>query len=84
MTKKLLTVDDLSTYLSVPKPTIYTWVCLKRIPGVVKLGRSLRFDLEAIDRWISERRASEKDPYAPKKPIAYPERMELNRPKPVE
>jgi len=67
MTKKLITVDELSIYLSLPKATIYTWVCLKRIPGVVKLGRAVRFDLAAIDRWIAENGASQEDPYEPKK-----------------
>jgi predicted DNA-binding transcriptional regulator AlpA len=41
-----------------PKPTIYTWVCLKKIPPpcIIKLGRTLRFDLEAVDRWVNDRR----------------------------
>lgn len=50
--KRLLNVEELSAYLSLPKPTIYSWVSLRRIPGVVKLGRALRFEKEAIDRWI--------------------------------
>jgi excisionase family DNA binding protein len=61
MTKKLLTVDGLSNYLSMPKPTIYTWVCLRKIPQpcVVKLGRALRFDVGEIDKWVNGQRASE-------------------------
>ena len=72
MTKKLVTVEELSVYLSLPKPTIYTWVCLRRFPPgvVIHLGRALRFDLAATDRWINDKRALEKDPYGPKKPAA--------------
>lgn len=56
--QKLLNVNELSKYLSVPKGTIYTDVCLRKIPAaaIVKLGKSLRFDKDAIDQWIEERR----------------------------
>lgn len=53
--KRLLTVSELSTYLGVPKNSIYTMVCLKKLPGVVHLGRALRFEKAAIDAWISAR-----------------------------
>lgn len=53
MSKRLLTVDELSDYLSLPKATIYTWVSLRRIPGVVRLGRALRFDKRDVDEWVN-------------------------------
>lgn len=59
ISQKLLDVNGLAQYLSLPKATIYTWVSLRKIPGVVKLGRSLRFDLEVVDRWVKERRVSQ-------------------------
>lgn len=55
--KRLLTVSELSAYVGMPKNSIYTMVCLKKIPGVVHLGRSLRFEKAAIDAWITSRRA---------------------------
>lgn len=57
--KKLLNVEELSGYLSLPKPTIYTWVCLGKIPPgcVVRLGRALRFEVQEIDRWVSGKTA---------------------------
>lgn len=55
--KRLLTVPELSAYVGMPKNSIYTMVCLKKIPGVVHLGRSLRFEKAAIDDWITSRRA---------------------------
>lgn len=55
---RLLNIRQLSDYLAMPVATIYTWVCLRRVPAacIVRLGRSLRFDREAVDRWIEERR----------------------------
>lgn len=60
MERRLLTVQELSTYIGVPKATLYTWVCLKRIPVacIVKLGRSLKFDRIEVDRWIADSKPS--------------------------
>ena len=54
MTGRLMTIAEASAYLSIPKATLYTWVCLKKI-AYVKLGRSLRFDKEAMDAWVNEK-----------------------------
>lgn len=56
--KRLLDVDGLSNYLSLPKATIYTWVSLRRIPerAVIRLGRTLRFDLKEIDAWVEQQK----------------------------
>lgn len=58
--KRLLTAMELARYLAIPRGTIYVWNCERRIPAqcVVKLGRALRFDIAAIDRWIDAQRAS--------------------------
>lgn len=53
---RLLNVSDLGAYLALPVSTIYTWVSLGRIPGVVRLGRALRFDKAEIDRWVEANR----------------------------
>jgi excisionase family DNA binding protein len=55
MEKRLLTVNDLSDYLSMSKGSIYTKVCLGKIPGVIKIGRSLRFEKVKIDAWINQK-----------------------------
>ena len=39
----LVSIDELSRLLSIPKGTLYNWVYLRRIP-FFKAGRSLRFD----------------------------------------
>lgn len=47
----VMTVDDLSIYLKLPKSTIYKLVQEGRIPGQ-KLGKQWRFGKAAIDRWL--------------------------------
>ena len=51
---RLLDVDGLAEYLSIPKATIYTWTSAHKIPSkaIVRLGRSLRFDVKEIDAWV--------------------------------
>jgi excisionase family DNA binding protein len=55
-----MNIKELSEYLGTPKGSIYTMVCLKKIPPacVIKLGRALRFEKEGIDKWITELRSS--------------------------
>ncbi len=49
----LLTVDELSRLLGVPKSKIYNMVHLKKIP-YVKVGQALRFRRKDIDTWLQE------------------------------
>ena len=48
---RLIDINELSLRLNIAKGTLYNWVYLRRIP-FVKLGRSLRFDTEEIDRIV--------------------------------
>lgn len=48
---KLLNVSELSTILNIKKKTIYDWTHRGMIP-YVKLGGCLRFDSEAIEKWV--------------------------------
>lgn len=52
--KKLISSKELSDYLGVPLNTIRSWVWMKRIP-YLKLGRLVRFDVNAIDLWLKDR-----------------------------
>ena len=56
---RLLNVDGLANYLSIPKGTIYTWVSMRKIPAkaLVRLGRSLKFDVKEIDAWLERNRS---------------------------
>ena len=51
----ILTVDEISDYLKIPRSTIYKLVREGKIPAQ-KIGRHWRFRKETIDRWISETR----------------------------
>ena len=59
MEKRLLNITELSAYLSISKGSLYTMVCMRKIPQecVVHIGRALRFEKDAIDRWINTQKA---------------------------
>jgi len=58
--KRLMNVTELSEYLSISKGSLYTMVCMGKIPAecIVKIGRSLRFEKIKIDEWINSRSAA--------------------------
>jgi excisionase family DNA binding protein len=47
----ILTIEELSAYLKIPKSTLYKVVRERKIPSQ-KVGRHWRFRKEAIDRWL--------------------------------
>ena len=54
MSKKpdnVLTIDELSAYLKIPKSSLYKLVQEGKLPGT-KVGRHWRFRRETIDRWL--------------------------------
>lgn len=40
-------------HLNAPASTIYRLVAEGRIPGVVKVGRAIRFDVDKLEAWIA-------------------------------
>ena len=50
----ILTLEELSSYLKIPKSTIYKLVREGKIPAQ-KVGRHWRFRKQAIDRWLEKR-----------------------------
>ncbi len=56
----VLTIEELSAYLKIPKSTLYKVVREGKIPSQ-KVGRHWRFRKTAIDRWLEETRAEEAD-----------------------
>jgi len=54
----VLTIEELSVYLKIPKSTLYKIVREGKVPSQ-KVGRHWRFRKEAIDRWLDETRAEE-------------------------
>lgn len=51
----VLTIEDLSIYLKIPKSTLYKIVREGKIP-CQKIGRHWRFSKKAIDSWLVERK----------------------------
>ena len=59
----ILTIEELSAYLKIPRSTLYKLVREGEIPSQ-KVGRHWRFRKEAIDRWLDETWAEEPKPRA--------------------
>ncbi|PKM97435.1 MAG: transcriptional regulator [Elusimicrobia bacterium HGW-Elusimicrobia-1] len=55
MEKRLLTIDELTEYIAVPRGTIYNWVNQRKLP-YVKIGRRVKFDKQDIDKIIDKRK----------------------------
>ncbi len=53
----VLTIEELSVYLKIPKSTLYKLVREGKIPSQ-KIGRHWRFQKGAIDHWLAEIRVN--------------------------
>lgn len=51
--KRLLNAEETAEYLSLQVDTVYRKARLRELPSV-KVGRALRFDVEALERFIEE------------------------------
>jgi excisionase family DNA binding protein len=51
--RRLLNVAEASDYLGLERDTVYKKSRLREIPSV-KVGRALRFDIEALNRFIQQ------------------------------
>lgn len=51
---RFLKVPDVAALMAVPASTVYDLARQKRIGGVVRFGRHIRFDREALERWLKE------------------------------
>jgi len=52
-TDEVMTLEELATYLKLPKSTLYKQVQEGKIPGQ-KIGKQWRFGKRAIDRWMND------------------------------
>ncbi|GKS62893.1 hypothetical protein YTPLAS72_01970 [Nitrospira sp.] len=51
--RRLLTIQEASRYTGLSVHTLYTMVGQRRVPHV-KLGRLVKFDREALEKWIKQ------------------------------
>jgi len=61
--KRLLTLREAADYLAMTNAALYQLVHRKRVP-VVRLGRALRFDIQALNAWIDEHKEPARKPAA--------------------
>jgi excisionase family DNA binding protein len=54
MTERLLSVDDVATFLGVKRDTVYKLIDRDKLPGL-KVGRLWKFRQEEIDTWLDKR-----------------------------
>ncbi len=52
--RKLITAQSAAERCGVPLSTLYDMVREDRIGGVVRFGRAIRFDPDALETWIAE------------------------------
>lgn len=52
MEMKLLRVQHVARRLDLPEASVYAMARENRLPGVVRIGRHIRFDPEAIEEFI--------------------------------
>ncbi|MCY1007056.1 helix-turn-helix domain-containing protein [Nannocystis pusilla] len=53
-----MTVEELAVLLRTSKGAVYARVSRGGVPGVVRLGRTIRFDPRIIAQWLSAKSAS--------------------------
>lgn len=57
----VLTIEELSAYLKIPRSTLYKLAREGKIPSQ-KIGRHWRFRKETIDRWLDETQPEASNP----------------------
>lgn len=50
----LLTLDELSTYLNVPKSTLYQWRTRGQGPAGIRVGKYVRYRRSTVEAWLDE------------------------------
>lgn len=50
--RRLGTMQDVADTLAIPVASAYDLARADRLPGLVRVGRLVRVDLDALDRWI--------------------------------
>lgn len=51
---RYLKVLDVAALMDVPASTVYDLARQKRIAGIVRFGRHIRFDRDVLERWLKE------------------------------
>jgi excisionase family DNA binding protein len=54
----LLTPEELASIIKVSRRALYSMCDRGEVPGIIRIGRRLRFDAQLIRIWLDESRAS--------------------------
>ena len=57
MADRWLSVEEIALHLGVQRDTIYKWVAKRNLPAH-KVGRLLKFQVNEVDQWVREGKAS--------------------------
>jgi excisionase family DNA binding protein len=63
VTENLWSVDDLASYLGVPRATVYVWSSRRVGPRSVRVGRYLRFRPTDVEAWLEEVQGDHQGPH---------------------
>jgi len=74
----VLTIDELSAYLRIPKSTLYRLSQSGEIP-CKKVGRQWRFHRASIDGWLAAGRGSRSSAYGKSRPRANMRQARVDR-----
>lgn len=50
--KRIGDVPDVARLLKMKPSTVYTFAREKRLPGVLRIGNRVRFDLDKLEAWL--------------------------------
>jgi excisionase family DNA binding protein len=53
--RRLLSPEELASYLGVPLATVYRWRSRREGPPGMRVGRHVRYRQKDVERWLDER-----------------------------
>jgi excisionase family DNA binding protein len=56
--RRFATVSELAIYFHVKESKIRSMIFHQQVPGIIRIGRLIRFDLDQIDVWLEKMKAS--------------------------
>jgi excisionase family DNA binding protein len=51
---ELLTIDEVAAHLRVSRKTLYNWRAIGTGPHGFRVGRTVRYRRESVERWLRE------------------------------
>jgi excisionase family DNA binding protein len=61
---ELLTIDEVAARLRVSRKTLYNWRAIGTGPNGFRVGRTVRYRRESVERWLREQEESDQSRFA--------------------